>query len=215
MKKKTQKLKNSKTAGTRGNLNCNLFSSFFIAAGSAHCLRHDPLWYEGYEMGTSLVDFEITVNATTTATTTTSSSSAPPDAGFARRGPPGRWRRGPPPGRPLLLRGASGPRGLRPPDPAPARRDVPDPDPDAKHVGVARRRQVARVARRPRLRQGRHFLLRLSVPARRLLVRGGILPQQPDQGPEGLGRRQGRAGDEAPVSGGKMGRRAAGRDAGV
>ena len=76
MKKKTQKLKNSKTAGTRGNLNCNLFSSFFIAAGSAHCLRHDPLWYEGYEMGTSLVDFEITVNATTTATTTTSSSSS-------------------------------------------------------------------------------------------------------------------------------------------
>jgi len=79
-KRETQKKKLEKprekenSPGTRGNLNCNLFSSFFIAAGSAHCLRHDPLWYEGYEMGTSLVDFEITVNATTTTTTSPSSS---------------------------------------------------------------------------------------------------------------------------------------------
>ena len=71
--KKTLK---KKRTGTRGNLNCNLFSSFFIAAGSAHCLIHDPLWYEGYEMGTSLVDFDITVNATTSSSNSSSTSSS-------------------------------------------------------------------------------------------------------------------------------------------
>lgn len=47
---------------TRGGLNCDLLASFLIEPGSAHCLRNDPLWYEGYEMGGVQVDFDITVS---------------------------------------------------------------------------------------------------------------------------------------------------------
>lgn len=46
---------------TRGGLNCDLLASFLIEPGSAHCLRHDPLWYEGYDLGGVQVDFDITV----------------------------------------------------------------------------------------------------------------------------------------------------------
>ena len=49
---------------TRAGLDCNLLASWLILPGSAHCLRHDPLWYAGYDVGPGAVDFAINVTAT-------------------------------------------------------------------------------------------------------------------------------------------------------
>ena len=48
---------------TRANLDCNLLTSWLILPGSAHCLRHDPLWYAGYDVGPGVVDFGLDLTA--------------------------------------------------------------------------------------------------------------------------------------------------------
>ncbi|KAK9805195.1 hypothetical protein WJX72_005302 [[Myrmecia] bisecta] len=53
---------------TRANLNCNLFASLIFIPGSASCLRFADLWYEGYGIGASQLDFTISVAVTTTST---------------------------------------------------------------------------------------------------------------------------------------------------
>lgn len=86
---------------TRANLDCNLLASWLILPGSAHCLRHDPLWYAGYDVGPGQVDFAINVSASgggragggssspTTTTTLALSPAVPaansPAAGIAAR----------------------------------------------------------------------------------------------------------------------------------
>ena len=53
------------TGTTRGNLNCNLFTTGLFASGvpaTASCLRFDPLWYSGYSIGPASYDFKLTVS---------------------------------------------------------------------------------------------------------------------------------------------------------
>lgn len=80
-------------ASTRGGLDCDLLANWLIAPGSAHCLRNDPLWYEGYDLGGAQVDFEVAVSATvpgapaaaTLLLTPQSPAGALPTAGLASR----------------------------------------------------------------------------------------------------------------------------------
>ncbi|KAK9799370.1 hypothetical protein WJX73_004741 [Symbiochloris irregularis] len=59
-------LGNGYTTATRATLNCDLAVSWIYGApGSASCLRFDPLYYQGYAVGSSQMSFAITVNVST------------------------------------------------------------------------------------------------------------------------------------------------------
>jgi hypothetical protein len=73
---------NSDATRTRANLDCNFFSSpldnlIGNAPCSASCLMFDPLWYSGYALGASSLQFDIQISITV-PTSSPSSSPTPP-----------------------------------------------------------------------------------------------------------------------------------------
>ncbi|KAK9858858.1 hypothetical protein WJX84_008886 [Apatococcus fuscideae] len=55
----------SSTTTTRANLDCDFLHTWFYPEASAHCLRWNTLWYEGYSLGESQLQFNITITVQT------------------------------------------------------------------------------------------------------------------------------------------------------
>ena len=74
------------TDRSRGNVNCNLFSSNLFLSGvpaSASCLRMSPLWYAAYQISEASFEFQLSITLTTAASNATSAAAgaqAPPPA---------------------------------------------------------------------------------------------------------------------------------------
>lgn len=67
---------------TRGNIDCNYFGNggenvIDGTQESAHCLRFDPLWYNGFGIGESQLEFTITVTVAKVGASEAPSSSSP------------------------------------------------------------------------------------------------------------------------------------------